>query len=485
MPNSAFNSKDKKPKIIPVILCGGAGTRLWPLSRKRSPKQFHTLVGDLPLFHQTLERAVACSGAETRDIMTVTTDDIKKETIHQLADFDPDSITHLLSEPCGRNTAAAIAYAALYAKEHFGPDTILWVLPSDHHVENEEALKQALEQAVSAAKEDYLVTFGMTPTRPDTGYGYIKTGKKLPELSSVQIIDRFVEKPNQETAQKYVDEGSYLWNSGMFVFSVRSVLENYIDHCPEILSSLHHELEERKYPSLKLYKNLPSLPFDIAIMEKTEKAAVIPSDIGWSDVGSWESVWDVSDKDDSGNVKTGRVSCIDTEDCFVHANNLLVATIGLKDIAIIENGDSILIADKKNSDAMKTLVSALDKAGAQETTDPPLENRPWGQFRILSKGSDYKVKEIHVRPGGKLSLQMHHHRCEFWTVISGTALVTINGEEQILTPQQSAFIPLQAKHRLENTGTEDLIIVEVQCGNYLGEDDIVRFEDVYGRMDVA
>lgn len=479
-----ISNDDKQPKIIPVILCGGVGTRLWPLSRERAPKQFHSIVGELPLLQETLKRALECSDAPASDIITVTSDALKRETIHLLADFDPDSITHLISEPMGCNTAPAIAYAALYAEKHFGPEVMLWIIPSDHHVEDTHGLSQALKNAAKISQDGYITTFGMSPTRPDTGYGYIKMGKNIAS-SSAQEIEIFKEKPNKETAQSYLDNGKYLWNSGMFMSSVQTLLNNYKEHCPEILEPLKSDFKTKNKISNETYQSLPKLPFDTAIMEKTTRAAVIPCDIGWSDIGSWESVWDIKDKDQNGNATEGRVTLVDSKNCLIQSNNLLIAAMGLEDIVIIENGDSVLIADKKNNSAMKTLVASLNKMNCKETIDPPIENRPWGTFKVLTERDGYKVKEINVKAGQKLSLQMHHHRCEFWTVVSGEATITINDEKRTLQAQESAFIPLKATHRIENLSTEDLTIVEVQCGDYLGEDDIVRFDDIYGRTATA
>ncbi len=477
--------QNKKQKIIPVILCGGSGTRLWPISREKSPKPFHPIVTELSLLQDTLKRAMKCANAEASDVITVTGDIIHKETIHQLAEINPNAVKHLLSEPVGRNTAAAIAYAALYAQKNFGNDAILWILPSDHYIEDEAALTKALENAAQTAQDDYIVTFGMSPSRPDTGYGYIKSGTSLSNESSMEI-EKFVEKPSLETAKSYLEDGGYLWNSGMFVGSVHTLLENFIEHSPNIIGPLHKAFDENKQTiDLKTYTAIPSVPFDVAIMEKTHKAAVISCDIGWSDVGSWESVWDVKEKDSNGNVIEGLVSTTETENCYIQSNSLLIATMGLKDLVIVENRDAILIADKKNSDSMKTLVETLKILKQKEVSDPPMENRPWGQFKVLSESAGYKVKEIIVKPGEKLSLQMHNHRCEFWTIISGEAIATVNDKEHHLKAQQSVFIPLKASHRLENSGKENLIMVEVQCGDYLGEDDIVRFDDIYGRVKAA
>jgi mannose-1-phosphate guanylyltransferase/mannose-6-phosphate isomerase len=473
-----------KSKVIPVILCGGFGTRLWPLSREKAPKQFHSIATEETLFHDTLSRAMTCTGIKADEIVTVTADSIKKETVHQLANFNPDSIAHLLSEPSARNTAAAVAYAALHVHDAFGPETVLWILPADHHVENDAALQSALEKATTAAQDGYIVTFGMKPTRPETGYGYIKSGAAIGD-TMVQTVAEFVEKPDQDIAEQYVQNGQYLWNSGMFVATAKTLLDSFIEYSADIVGPLNNAMKNKDVSMAETYKSLPAVPFDVAIMEKTNKAAVVACDIGWSDVGSWESVWELKNKDANGNVIGGRVAAVDSENCLIQSNNLLVATMGLKDIVVIENSDSILVADKKNGKAMKKIVQTLKDMDSPEAINPPMETRPWGQFRVLSESEGYKVKEIIVTPGGKLSSQMHHHRCEFWTVISGEAVVTIDDKEIILKAQQNAFIPLKATHRLENASDEDLVMVEVQCGNYLGEDDIVRFDDIYGRAEEA
>jgi mannose-1-phosphate guanylyltransferase/mannose-6-phosphate isomerase len=480
---------DQKPqtnsKIIPVVLCGGSGTRLWPLSRERAPKQFHNMMGKNSLLNQTLERAVECSAASAKEIITVTTELIKRETIHQLADFDPDTITHMISEPHGNNTATAIAFATLYAHKHFSPNSVLWILPSDHYIKDNKTVAEMLENALPIVEKGYIVTFGISPTRPETGYGYIKTGANLSNEFDIMEVDKFVEKPNEETAANYLKEGNYLWNSGIFLANIETILENYADLAPQIISALKTEMGVKNPDIKKAYQELPALPFDTIIMEKTKKAAVIPCDIGWSDVGSWEGIWNINDKDKDGNVKNGRVAAVNSKNCLIQSNNLLVAAMGLEDIIIIENGDSILVADKNNADGMKSLVHTLKKMDCPETITPPMENRPWGKFRILSERPDYKVKEITVHPNCQLSLQMHNSRCEFWTVISGEATVSINHNEKKLKAQESAFIPLKTLHRLKNSGTENLVVIEVQCGDYLGEDDIIRFDDQYGRTIVA
>ncbi|MBN8521139.1 MAG: mannose-1-phosphate guanylyltransferase/mannose-6-phosphate isomerase [Alphaproteobacteria bacterium] len=472
--------------IIPVILCGGSGSRLWPLSREQSPKQFLKLLGsDQSLLTQTATRALACSGASASQLVSVTLDSLKKKTILDLASLHPDAANHVLGEPCARNTAAAIAYAALYVAEHFGRDSVIWVLPADHYISDEHALKKALDTAARAASEGKLVTFGMTPTRPETGYGYIQcqpqgNGRPAPVLS-------FVEKPDAITAQAYFESGKYLWNSGMFVFSAGKILESYGQYAKNLFENVKDAVQYKtgmKSLSPDKYQNLPPIPFDTAIMEKTDQAVVIPCQMGWSDIGSWESVWEMGIPDSEGNIHEGKVTSVETSNSFIRAGSLRIATAGLQDVVIIEDGDSLLVADKKNAGAMRMLMDTLKKMNIPETVEPNREERPWGQFRVLSRGTGYKVKEIIVKPGQKLSLQMHHHRCEFWTVISGEAWVEIDRTIKNLKAQENIFIPLHAHHRLENPGQQDLVMIEVQCGDYLGEDDIVRFDDIYGRMAV-
>lgn len=351
--------KNKSPRIIPVILCGGGGTRLWPLSDSKNPKQFHTVIGNHSMFHNTLDRAVQCSNSNPSDIITVTADHLKEKTSHALNQYDSKASKHLLSEPMARNTAAAIAYATLYAQNHFSLDSILWILPADHHIDDITGLEFNLREAVEVAQQGYITTFGMSPSRPETGYGYIKTGDKIENTKHTHNVHRFVEKPNKELAQEYIEEGSYVWNSGMFVASVRTILDNFIEHAPETLSPLHHDFKENGMVSYDTYNALAAVPFDVAIMEKTDKAAVTPCSIGWSDVGTWESIWKLKQKDENGNVAMGDVETIDTKDCLIKSENQMIAAIGLENLAIIEHNGKILIADKNNSDAIKKLTSIL------------------------------------------------------------------------------------------------------------------------------
>jgi len=346
------------------------------------------------------------------------------------------------------------------------------------------ALKSALMEAVEAAKQGYLVTFGMQPDRAETGYGYIRIGDPINAEGRTCHIDQFVEKPDLETAQQYMKSGAFLWNSGMFVFSVKTIMDSYDKLCPAIMDPIRNSyglLLGSKTIHPDVYANLPSMPFDIAIMEKTDKAAVIPCNIGWSDVGTWESVWEIKEKNKDGNVLEGRVAAVNTKDCLIRSSSMLVATIGVQNLAIIENGDSILIADKTDSMSMKTLVTALKKENAPETIDPTAERRPWGNFRVVSHGGGYKIKETTIDPKQMMSLQMHRHRSELVTVLEGTARIRLEDEFHTVKAQESFFIPAKIVHRIENPTNKPLRYIELQSGDYLGEDDIVRFDDVYGR----
>ncbi len=471
--------------IIPVILCGGSGTRLWPASRGNTPKQFLKLMGDNSLLQQTAMRTLKLSQAEDDKLITITLDNMKREVSMQLSKINPMMTRHIIGEPSARNTAAAIAYAAEYVSRQFGEDAICWIAPSDHYISDEAAMKDALMKAAKAAENDYLVTFGINPTRPETGYGYIAFSGDAKNSEGVKEIHSFVEKPNHEVAKQYVESGKYLWNSGMFVFKAGTVLRNFEKHSPSIIEmvrkALTIDMNGRPHANMEIYNKIEEQPFDKAIMEKTDMAAVVPCNLGWSDIGSWESLWEISDKNEKGNVTEGRVVTVNTENCLIKSEERLVTTVGLKDITIVETSDSILVAHKSAGDDIKKAVNAMKKIDAPEVTNAPQEERPWGMFKVLSESKGYKMKEIVVKPGGKLSLQMHHHRAEFWVIIEGEAIVTVDEDIHHMKAQDSIFIPLKAKHRLENKGTTNLKIVEIQCGDYLGEDDIVRFDDIYGR----
>lgn len=464
-------------KIIPVILCGGTGTRLWPLSRQDTPKQFLRLGGDNSLLVDTVDRALKCSGAPPSDVVIVTLEQLRRKTESELADYDPAAATHILGEPAARNTAAAVAYAAHYAAQRFGRDVLLWVLPADHYVSAPAKLKYALDDAVPLAREGRIVTFGIHPDSPETGYGYIRKGDNIADAPHIFTIDSFLEKPNRDTAAAFIEDGEHVWNSGMFLFSARTGLNEFLRHAPTLSepigAAMTHDSESR-HLSAALYAKLPSVPFDKAIMERTDKGAVVVCDIGWSDIGSWDSLWHLRDKDARGNSVSGRAAVMESRNCLVQASSLLVAAIGLEDVAIVESGDTILVADKKNPDAMRALVAALDQAGTQPARHAKSRTYPWGSQRVLSESPGYCVREITIKPGGALDTHYHLKRCEFWTVISGEACVTIGDTVTPLGPQQNCFIPIGTKHALENSGSGDLVVVEVQCGAALGDEDILR-----------
>lgn len=468
-------------QIIPVILCGGSGARLWPMSREDIPKQFLHLGGNNSLLVDTVDRALKCSDARAQDVVIVTLDTLKKKTVQDIVGYDADAVSHILGEPCARNTAAAVAFAAAYVNATFGPDAIMWVLPADHYVGAPARLKDAVAEAAALAADGHVVTFGMAPNRPETGYGYIATGAAHEGSNRVFAMDSFTEKPDRDTAAHYIAAASHVWNSGMFIFTAGTIRNAFDRHAPEYAPLLSPSRVTKSIPA-DLYNTLPSHPFDKAVMEKIDNGVVVVCDIGWTDIGSWESLWELRDKDTHGNSVSGRVAVVESANCLIEASSLLVAAIGLEDVAIIEHGDTVLVADKKNPDAMRALVDALGKAGATETRRSPFETRPWGRFRILSENPGYKVKEITVAPGQKLSLQYHMKRCEFWTVVRGQARVSVGDDIAICGPEESRFIPVGMRHRLENTGSDDLVVVEVQCGLYLEEDDIIRCEDDYGRV---
>ncbi len=470
--------------IVPVILCGGSGTRLWPLSRENMPKQFLSLVGDNTLLQNTAIRAMNVSGASAEHVVTVTLGSLKREVISQLNDVDPLLTQHILGEPLARNTAGAVAYAAQYIWQTFGADTVMWVLPADHHISDEKALAASFQQALKATEEDNLVTFGITPNRPETGYGYIKLGPQA-DAGTHYAVDKFVEKPNLADAEAYLKSGDYLWNSGMFLFQTGTVLENFRWHASEILEIIQGAMKGNpaslRNISAEQYARLPSLPFDVAIMEKSTRIAVVPSDPAWSDIGSWTSLWEILDKDDNGNSVSGRVRLHDSHNCLVQAQDRLVACAGLNDLIVVETPDSILITSKTHTDSMKVLVTELKKANAVEVSESTQEARPWGSFKILNRAKNYKIKETTIQPGHMQSLQLHNHRSEYWTILDGEATITVDNVEHVVGSGESIAAPAKIPHRIANFGTRPLRLIEVQHGSYLGEDDVVRLDDKYGR----
>ena len=469
--------------IIPVILCGGSGTRLWPLSRKAYPKQFIDLTGSgRSMLQETwlrlqgvpdLGAAVIMCNAENRFLVAQQMQDIG-------ADLDA-----VILEPCAKNTAPAVTCAALHIAAS-NPDATMLVLPADHLITNEAALHESLLAASAAAEQSHLVTFGVVPTHAETGYGYICKTKSLAGLLA-SGIEEFVEKPDLATAQQYLAGGNYLWNSGMFMFKAARYLEEIGEQAPKILDAcklaVDHARRDLDFTCLDdaSFNACPEDSIDYAVMEKASARAVVDLDAGWSDVGSWSSLWDVKQKDSAGNVSIGDVVALDTSDSYVHSEHRLVATLGIHNAVIIETADAVLVADRDRVQDVKAVVSQLKSSGRDEGTTHKIVYRPWGSYETICLSERFQVKKIIVTPGHKLSLQKHHHRAEHWIVVAGTAQVTCEDKVFTLSEDQYTYIPLGHKHRLENKGKIPLELIEVQTGSYLGEDDIVRYDDVYGR----
>ncbi|WP_315387400.1 mannose-1-phosphate guanylyltransferase/mannose-6-phosphate isomerase [uncultured Stenotrophomonas sp.] len=463
--------------ILPVILSGGSGTRLWPLSREAYPKQFLPLVGDVTMLQATWNRVAAIAGAPP---IVVANQEHRFMAAEQLRECNV-SPQALILEPIGRNTAPAIAIAALQALAA-GDDALLLVLPSDHVVRNEAAFHAAVQQAAIAAEAGKLVTFGIVPTAPETGYGYIKAQAGV----GVRAVDRFVEKPDLATAEQYVASGEYFWNSGMFLFKASRYLQELEALQPAILAACRTALDKASRDSdfirldAEAFAASPNDSIDYAVMEKTADAAVVPLDAGWNDVGSWSALWEVSDKDADGNACHGDVIALDCRNSYAYGNRL-IAMVGLQDVVVVETDDAVFVGHKDRVQDVKEIVGQIKRDGRSEAAAHRKVYRPWGAYDSIDNGARFQVKRITVKPGATLSLQMHHHRAEHWIVVSGTAEVTRGEEVILLTENQSTYIPLGVTHRLKNPGKLPLELIEVQSGSYLGEDDIVRFEDQYGR----
>jgi mannose-1-phosphate guanylyltransferase/mannose-6-phosphate isomerase len=470
--------------IVPVILSGGSGTRLWPLSRSAYPKQFLPLVSDATLFQETIARL---SGLEDCAQPLVVCNEGHRFLVAEQLRQQEINPAAIMLEPVGRNTAPAVACAALFA-QGLDPDAVLLVMPSDHVIQKPAVFQQAVVKGTEAAGQGKLVTFGIVASRPETGYGYIrKSGPDQEFAKGVSPVAEFVEKPDLETARKYVESGDYFWNSGMFVFRADAYL-NELERCfPEIIESCRRAYKGREPDRdfLRLEKELfaacPAESIDYAVMEKTSEAVVVPLDAGWSDVGSWSSLSEVVENDQGGNVVAGDVLAKDVKNSYLRSETRLVAGIGLENLVVVETADAVLVADKSRVEEVKGLVEEIRAGGRCEHLHHVRVYRPWGNYQTVDESDRFQVKRIVVNPGASLSLQMHHHRAEHWVVVKGTAKVTRGDEEITLTEDQSVYVPLGTKHRLVNPGLIPLELIEVQTGSYLGEDDIVRFEDVYGR----
>jgi mannose-1-phosphate guanylyltransferase / mannose-6-phosphate isomerase len=465
--------------LIPVILSGGSGSRLWPLSREAHPKQFLPLVGDKTLLQDTWLRLRGLPGASAP--IVVANEEHRFLVAEQLMQIGVKPAA-LILEPVGRNTAPAIAVAALQAIAD-GSDPVLVVLPSDHVIRDEAAFRAAIVAAMPAAEAGRLVTFGIVPSGPETGYGYIKAGPG----DGVRPVARFVEKPDLATAQQYVSSGEYFWNSGMFAFRASRYLEELGKTQPAMVASARDALAKARRDAdfLRLDKDAfaacPSDSIDYAVMEKTDAASVLPIGVGWNDVGSWSALWEVSPQDEDGNAHRGDVLSIDSRNTLVMSERRMVAVLGLDDIVVVDTDDALLIAKRDNVQQVKDIVNRLKADKRPQATWHRKVYRPWGNYDSIDHGERFQVKRIVVKPGAALSLQMHHHRAEHWIVVTGTARVTCDDKVFMLSENQSTYIPLGSKHRLENPGVVPVELIEVQSGSYLGEDDIVRFEDVYGR----
>lgn len=465
--------------MTPVILSGGSGTRLWPLSRGQYPKQFLPLVTQNTMVQETMLRLSGLAGLNNP--IAVCNEDHRFMMAEQLWEIGVKP-TAIILEPVGKNTAPAVAMAALSASSQ---DEVLLVLPADHVILNIAAFHAAITQAEALAKQGNLVTFGIVPTHPETGYGYIM--KDSARMGDAYKVAAFVEKPDLVAAKNYVKSGDYLWNSGMFAFTAGNFLKELEKYNPEMLSACKQALSSAiiDLDFIRLdkatFSACPADSIDYAVMEKTDKAAVIPLDASWNDVGSWSALWDVTDKDASGNAVSGDVLTLDTKNSYIYSEDKLVTVIGVEGLVVIETKDAVMIAPKERVQEVKQIVDQLKQQGRSEAQVHKKAYRPWGHYDSVDSGDRHQTKRIVVKPGAKLSLQKHHHRAEHWVVVKGTALVTRGDEQILLTENESTFIPLGTVHRLENPGVIPLEIVEVQSGSYLGEDDIVRFGDSYGR----
>ena len=477
--------------LIPVILSGGAGTRLWPVSREGHPKPFMTLPDGETLLGKTYRRAASLLGSHG-DIVTVT----NRDYYFQSKDHYQDAHLghhrgHFVLEPMGRNTAPAIAAAALALQALHGNEAIMVVMPADHLIQNEEAFRAAVKHAVALAECGHLVTFGIVPTAPETGFGYIERGAPLDELGATKVA-QFKEKPDLQTASHYLDSGNFLWNSGMFCFSVASVLAELQTHAPELLEQagaclaastlveaggcLQQEL------SASHFEQMSDISIDYALMERSDNVVVVPASFDWSDIGSWGAVSNLIAADAQNNRASGEALFIDSHNNFVQSDGRMVATVGVDNLIVIDTADAVLVAHADRAQDVRKVVKQLKDQEHESYRLHRTVSRPWGTYTVLEEGPRFKIKRIVVKPGAKLSLQMHHHRNEHWVVVEGMAKVTNNGSgSHLVAKNESTFIAAGHKHRLENPGVIDLVIIEVQSGEYLGEDDIVRFEDQYGR----
>ena len=459
-----------------IILAGGSGRRLWPLSRELYPKQLLKLDGKLSLLQSTFKR-LQCF-IDTENIISVTNIKHANDVKYQLGEIDKNAI--VLAEPMAKNTAPAIAAALEYLKQIKNQDEIVIIVPSDHLIKDFTAFENTVKESIEAAKNGYIVTFGIKPSYPETGYGYIKTNG---EVFGINQVEKFVEKPDFETAKEYLFDGNYYWNGGIFMAKVSSLLEEFEKYTPEIYKNLS-KLNFKESNTIKygVFEDMPSVSIDYAIMEKSDKIALCPLKSDWSDLGSWQSLYDVSEKDNDGNVFEGHVISEDVRNSFIYSDKKVVAAIGVKDLVLVNTEDAILACNKKNTQAVKKIYEKLKNEDDKSHLVHKTVFRPWGWYTCLAEGEGYLTKVICVSPRQKLSIQSHNHRSEHWVVLEGQAKVILNDEDNYLQAGQSIDIPLKAKHSLQNPYDKDLKIIEVQKGDYISEDDIIRYEDIYGRV---
>lgn len=471
--------------LIPVILSGGAGTRLWPVSRQAYPKPFMRMGDGQTLLYKTLDRALAVADAGA--VVTVTAQDHYFLSRDEFARHPRAASTSLrfLLEPAGRNTAPAIVLAALDIAARHGEDAQLLVLPADHLIRDLDAFAAAVAEAKNLAAQGYLVTFGVQPTHPETGFGYIHAAEKI---GGGRRIEAFVEKPDRATAEAYLAAGDYYWNSGMFCFSAKALIAAAAGSAPEVLKAARGCLAASNAGAEPLafdkesFLSQPDISIDYAIMERAQRRAVVPAKFDWSDIGSWKSISELDEADARGNRVRGAAILIDSDDCYVQSDSQrMVAAVGVRDLVIVDSGDAVLVADRERAQSVRAVVDKLREERHGAATHHLTVHRPWGSYTVLEDAADCKVKRLTVKPGGILSLQMHHRRSEHWTVVDGIAKVRVGDTESLLQRNQSTYIPMGTLHRLENPGERDLHLIETQCGDYFGEDDIVRLEDVYGR----
>ncbi len=470
--------------LVPVILAGGVGSRLWPLSRENYPKQFIPLLDEeYSLMQSTLQRLEGIENVSPP--MLVCNAEHRFMVAEQLRQLGIKDATILL-EPVAKNTAPAVALAAIEAAAK-NEEAVLLVLPADHLISSNKIFHKAIESGLAQAKQDKLVTFGIVPDRPETGYGYVKRANQMAD--GCFAVAEFVEKPDVKKAAEYVDSGCYYWNSGMFMFSAKAYLKELGEHAPDILEACMHAYDsiytdlDFKRVDEQAFSECRSESIDYAVMENTRNAVVVPLDTGWNDVGAWAAIWDITDQDHQGNVVVGDVMLDNTQGSYIRSESRLVAGIGLKDLVVVETADAVLIADRQSVQDVKNIVTRLKLDARREITDHTRVVRPWGSYESIVNCGRFQAKRIVVNPGAQLSLQLHHHRAEHWVVVKGCGLVTKGEEKFRLNEDESTYIPIGTKHRLQNPGIIPLEIIEVQTGSYLGEDDIIRFGDDYGRQD--